>query len=183
MNLKQNLINNKNVYLTETLLYDYIKYIFKDYEIIHNKIVPNSNIKNRPDFRIESIKLIIEFDGYRHYNDSKVIVKDLETTQIWNDLGYNIIRIPYYLQMNIEVLSLLYSYINKEVDTDNISNYKNGFIDKKALRPKDFPLLGLKRFMLDYNKLSAITQNEILNTLDDIDKHILKTFLDKIWDK
>lgn len=80
VDLKNYIINNN--YLNEKLLEIYLKYIFYNHEIIHNKVVPDSGIKNRPDFRIDSLKLIVEFDGYMHYNCTKTILKDARVTQI-----------------------------------------------------------------------------------------------------
>lgn len=64
-NLKTYIINNKNNYLNEKLLGLYLKYIFYGHEIVCNRVVPNSGIKNRPDFRIDSLKLIVGFGKYR----------------------------------------------------------------------------------------------------------------------
>ena len=54
-------------YLTERSLGGLLAKIFPNKEIIHNKKVPNTNCNFRPDYRIEDEKLIIEFNGYRHY--------------------------------------------------------------------------------------------------------------------
>ena len=63
--LKIYIVNNRSNYLNEKLLEIYLKYIFYNHEIIHNKVVPDSGIKNRLDFRIDSLKLIVEFGKYR----------------------------------------------------------------------------------------------------------------------
>lgn len=51
-------------YLTESKLTAELKIIYPELEFIHDKIVPNSGIINRPDFSNDELKLIIEFDGY-----------------------------------------------------------------------------------------------------------------------
>ena len=66
----------KQNYLTEKRLGVILKQIFPNYQFIHDKQVPNSNIKNRPDYRNDALKLIIEFDGHRHYSISKTILND-----------------------------------------------------------------------------------------------------------
>lgn len=171
--LKIYIVNNRSNYLNEKLLEIYLKYIFYNHEIIHNKVVPNSGIKNRPDFRIDSLKLIVEFDGYMHYNCTKTILKDTRVTQIWESLGYKVIRLPYFMQMNKQTLNIFYNILNENIDIDILSNYKLGFIDCKALRVKDFCLYGLFRFIEDLKGLDSDSVNEICDTLDDIDKSIL----------
>jgi hypothetical protein len=42
-------MNNED-YLTEDSLEEFLKQIYPNKEIIRNKIVPNSNLKSRPDF-------------------------------------------------------------------------------------------------------------------------------------
>lgn len=172
-NLKTCIINNKNNYLNEKLLGIYLKYIFYSHEIVCNRVVPNSEIKNRPDFRIDSLKLIVEFDGYMHYNCTKTILKDNRTTKIWGELGYEVIRLPYFIQMNNQTLNIFYNILGENIDVDILSNYKLGFIDCKALRVKDFCLYGLFRFIEYLKGLDNDSVNEICGTLDDIDKSIL----------
>ena len=57
-------------------------------------------------------------------------------------MGYTVIRIPYFIQMNKQVL---YNLINLgDINLDDVtidlitSSYKDGFIDNKAVRIKDF---------------------------------------------
>ena len=40
----------------------------------------NHNI--RPDYRSDSLKLVVEFDGLPHYQDTVVIIKDDKNTEI-----------------------------------------------------------------------------------------------------
>jgi very-short-patch-repair endonuclease len=51
-----------------------LKRIFPSETFIHDKVVPNSNTKTRPDYRCEKLKLIIEFDGDQHYRNVKKLV-------------------------------------------------------------------------------------------------------------
>jgi len=117
-------------YLTEDILEQRLKETYPNYEFIRDKIVPNSGIKNRPDFRNDELKLIYEFDGYSHYSDPKVILSDYKKYEVYKNMGYKIIRYPYFIQ-------------------PEGSNYKHGFIDKKAMLPAYFCELGIKRFLND----------------------------------
>ena len=53
-------------YLTEQNLGNIFSTLLPDTPFIHNKTVPNSGVKMRPDFRFETLKLIVEFDGSQH---------------------------------------------------------------------------------------------------------------------
>ena len=64
-------------------------------------------------------------------------------------MGYTIIRIPYWIQLNDSVLwGLFNEYLSKEWNFyENIaSNYPLGFIDKKAKLPADYSELDLHRY-------------------------------------
>ena len=65
-----------NEYLNEKRLGLFLTSIFTDVEIISNKKVDESVLPFRPDFRIPKLKMIVEFDGFRHYNETKLILKD-----------------------------------------------------------------------------------------------------------
>lgn len=63
-----------NEYLTELRLGSILNE-YSQHKFIHNKFVPNSNLKRfRPDYRCDELSVIIEFDGYAHYCNSKQIV-------------------------------------------------------------------------------------------------------------
>ena len=62
-------------FLTEEILFSYLKIIYPGYEWVHDK----SFIKGkrvRPDYRCEELKVIVEFDGYNHYNSTSRIISD-----------------------------------------------------------------------------------------------------------
>ena len=164
MNLTRNdyyneIHNNKNHYLTENILEYYLKYLFYNYDIIRDKIVPNSKIKNRPDFRIEDLNLIIEFDGDLHFTDSYTILNDMKKELTYTEMGYTIIRIPYWIQLDDMVLwEIFNSYLDEKWDfyEDIASNYPLGFIDKKAKLPADYSELGLTRYYKMYDYYNGI---------------------------
>ncbi len=133
-------------YLTERALVDKLSnYIDKDL-IIHNK----KFLSYRPDIRVDSLKLIIEFDGYRHYNNSNIIIKDYQKDIDYKTNGYRIVRIPYFIQWCNELVT---DILNKQV-TNIIQEYPHGFIDEKAMLPADFCWLGIQRFKEDWNKFN-----------------------------
>ena len=155
-------------YLTEDSLYELLTHLYTDFEIIRNKIVPNSNIKNRPDFRIESKKLIIEFDGYRHYTMPNVILTDINKDKVYSSIGYTVIRIPYFIQMTFELQKLLFDTVCN-VET----SYPHGFIDDAALLPAAYCELGIIRFKNDLEKFKLVYA-DIINSLKYKNKPLLE---------
>ncbi len=147
-------------FLTEKELKKFLLNRF-DCEIIHDKTFPNYKI--RPDFRIEKHKLIIEFDGDRHYRLAKVILEDDSKNKIYADKGYNVIRIPYYVQLSQLVVEKLFGDYIKDVSAYN--NYPHGFIASTALLPANFCEIGVYKFIEELKSFSYI-KKEILSSLE-----------------
>ena len=95
--------------LFRTSLYDYLKAIFPDTDDwIHDKKIPDSDRDFRPDYRSESLKLIVEFDGFPHYKQPDTIRKDAEKTKFYQELGYKVVRIPYFIQLTKKAIKTLF---------------------------------------------------------------------------
>ena len=94
-------------YLTETTLGVFLQNTFPN-NWVHDKIVPNSNIKNRPDYRCDELKMIVEFDGYLHYTSMKSILNDYKKDEVYKQMGYKIIRIPYFVQLESRTIKMLF---------------------------------------------------------------------------
>lgn len=82
----------------------YLKVIFPDVDDwIHDEpigLLFNDKIcRRRPDYRSDKLKLIIEYDGIQHFTSPAQIKRDKETTDIYTSLGYEVIRIPYFIQL------------------------------------------------------------------------------------
>ncbi len=72
---------DKDTGLHRTGMEDYLKVIFPEIPIdnwIHDKVIHGCGRRIRPDYRCESLKLIIEFDGVQHYRNPKRIKADFE---------------------------------------------------------------------------------------------------------
>lgn len=150
---------NKN-YLTEDSLEEFLKQIYPNKEIISNKIVPNSNLKSRPDFRIEEEKIIVEFDGYRHYNSYETQLRDEIKYHHYTYMGYKVIRIPYFIQLSTEVILKLFGIHLPDFE----QTFPHGFIDNKAT-PLDFNYKGLMKFRDDLIIFEKEIAEDILYSL------------------
>jgi hypothetical protein len=82
-------------------------------------------------------------------------VKDSE----YSNMGYKIIRIPYFIQLSHSVVKYLF---NKDINITQ--NYPHGFIDDAALLPCDFCELGINKFSNDLNNFEFI-KNDILQSI------------------
>lgn len=130
-----------NTYLTEEKLGKILDIVYPNEEIIHNKKIPEYEEKCRPDYRLPNLKLIFEFDGSTHFTNPKRIIMDEKNDLFYESLGYKVIRVPYFVQMDanffINILNL---------NIGRIYNYPNGFIDEKAQLPAEFCNLGIRKF-------------------------------------
>jgi hypothetical protein len=92
-------------------LEDYLSVIFPDVperSWIHDKAIEGSNRRIRPDYRCDSLRLIIEFDGVQHYQQPDTIRKDYENQAFYESLGYKVVRIPYFIQLTNDVIKQMF---------------------------------------------------------------------------
>ena len=97
-----------------------------------------SNIE--PDYFIESLRLVFEFDGPNHYNDSLKIMKDERKyknlkyiKKNGKDVVIKIIRIPYFVQLTKDFAKFLFKdlivHFSKELK--NLPSEPEGFYSDK----------------------------------------------------
>jgi hypothetical protein len=77
--------------------------------------VSNVYYRMRPDYRSETIKLIVEFDGLQHYQNPDIIEKDRKNNELYNRLGYTVVRIPYFIQLTKKAVKTLFGKDVSEV--------------------------------------------------------------------
>lgn len=99
--------------LQRTGLDEYLQAIFPETtDWVHDKVIDDlpSKIKSRkrPDYRSQTLKLIVEFDGLQHYTNPDNIIKDKAATEFYRSLGYKVVRIPYFIQLTNKVVKQLF---------------------------------------------------------------------------
>lgn len=98
---------------------EYLKVIYTDTgDWVHDTALGWVNdvyYRMRPDYRSESLKLIVEFDGLQHYQNPDIIEKDKNNTEIYICLGYTVVRIPYFIQLTKKAVKTLF---NKDVSDE-----------------------------------------------------------------
>jgi len=108
----------KDTGLIRTGLEEYLKVIFPETnDWIHNKAFGEHNGQKyniRSDYRSDSLKLIIEFDGLPHYENPDTIEKDVANQKIYESCGYKVVRIPYFIQLSNDVVEKMFGVKVKE---------------------------------------------------------------------
>ena len=136
--------------LCRTGLDEYLSIIFPDVnDWIHDKIIENSNSKRRPDYRSETLKLIVEFDGLNHYTNPLVILNDKSSTLFYENLGYKVVRIPYFIQLTTTAIKILFGV---EMNTSLF----DGKIPSLSVKSKNTPAFlckaGVERMIEEFKK-------------------------------
>lgn len=118
---------DKDTGIHRTGLEDYLKIIFpKVDDWLHDKmlgIVNGISYRYRPDYRSEKLKLIVEFDGIQHYTKPDVIENDLRNTNLYQSLGYKVVRIPYFIQLTNKAVKTLFDVeVAEELFDETVSS-------------------------------------------------------------
>lgn len=150
---KEGLDKDQNI--CRTGLEKYLKAIFPNVnDWVHDKIVPGLMVngkksKIRPDYRSESLKLVIEFDGLPHYQYVDIIMQDEEKNKIYESNGYRVVRIPYFIQLTNDVVyTLFHVKVKEKLFDENIPSLGiNGRHSPAYLCP-----LGITRMAKDFLK-------------------------------
>lgn len=101
--------------LKRTGLDEYLAVIFPNtHDWIHDSTIEGVKSRKRPDYRSESLKLIVEFDGIPHYTMPSNIIRDIENTKFYEELGYKVVRIPYFIQLSNKAVKTLFGVDVKE---------------------------------------------------------------------
>ena len=151
-----------NSYLNEEKLGQILEIIYPKEQIVHNKKIPNYKELCRPDYRLPELKLIFEFDGSTHFCNPKRILMDEKNDLFYKSLGYKVIRIPYFIQMDSKFFK---NILNLEVE--NLYEFPNGFIDDKATLPAEFCTLGVRKYVNLIKSNYKYCLSEIKYSLDE----------------
>jgi len=139
--------------LHRTGLEEYLKVIFpKTSDWIHDKAIGEVNgqrYRKRPDYRSETLKIIVEFDGLQHYTNPDIIEKDIENTMLYNSLGYKVVRIPYFIQLTQKAVKTLFDVeVSEALFDEKISSLST----KGRNSPAYLCPAGVKRMAKEFEK-------------------------------
>ncbi len=135
---------------------------------LHGKTVKTkSGHRIQPDFILDAHRTIIEIDGqnYRvgHYTSAKTCIDDLEKDEKYKELGWKVIRIPAYIQLDKEMIKHLFG-IDYSEDLYPMC-HQHGFLHEQISLPADFCNLGLARFYKEMDAWPDVVKDKILDTL------------------
>jgi very-short-patch-repair endonuclease len=128
-------------YLTESSLGNNLLLLFGEL-FKRDIIIPGSDIKCRADYYSDKLKMIVEFDGPKHFTNAKTIHNDNIKNEVYSKMGLSIIRIPYFIQLSDETISHLFN-----INTNYEQTYNHGFISDDVILPSDYNELGVKKFI------------------------------------
>lgn len=131
---------------------EYLSVIFPNTnDWIHDQMFGEHNgvkYRIRPDYRSDSLRLIVEFDGLPHYQDPAVIIKDDKNTEIYRQNGYKVVRIPYFIQLTNEAVEKLFG-VKVNEPLFNVSYPSLGGLEMKH-NPSCLCPEGLKRMAREF---------------------------------
>lgn len=162
---------DKDTGVCRTGLDRYLSVIFpKTTDWIHDKVIgllpDGTKSRKRPDYRSESLKLIIEVDGVPHYDNPETIRNDIESTKMYESAGYKVVRIPYFIQLSNRAVKTLFGVEVKEDLFDET-------IPSMGIQGKNTPAFicpyGVKRMAEEFKRFPEqyITNINALNAFDD----------------
>lgn len=158
-------------YLTEQSLKPILETKFEN--IITQYTLSN---RKRVDFYMPDDKLIVEFDGNRHYQEYKTMDRDIKNQALLLAQEIRVVHIPYWVQA--EFVMPFYFGILDYRTPDGETAYPNGFVDKNCVRPSDFSFLGWERFLYELNSMPTPIREEIHKTMTDYENYLH----DHLWD-
>lgn len=121
------------------------------------------------DYICEDLKIVVEFDGESwqgggHFTDPTVCLKDQYNTRILTDMGYKVIRIPFYVQLDKYAIKYYFDIDYKDQLYETCTDH--GFLFPDCKTPAFFCELGLKRFYNDLLTLpKEITRSIIVSIM------------------
>lgn len=136
-----------------------------------NKVEKNRGGSLQPDFLSTELALIVEVDGDSnvkyggHFASTKQAKKDIERTKYFHDIGYKVICIPPYIQLD-EVMIDYYFGI-KYTEKLYPAASEHGFAHPLISLPASFCKLGVDRFNRDMEAIPQCVRDKIIQTLKD----------------
>lgn len=158
-----------------TTLRDYLEFLYPENQFVYNQILKKSEVMNRnpdavfrryrPDARCDELNLIVEFDGIQHYQSMITVLKDKDRDEWFRNIGYTVVRIPYWIQLSREVVETLFGI---EV-IDPVCELYYSFTDSRdwglSICPGSMCELGRLRFIDEFRNFDEITRGRVLEDL------------------
>ena len=102
-------------------------------------------------------------DGDEDYWSATHVIGDVERDEIISQAGYQVIRIPYFVQLTPATIDHLFGML--VTDCSPFKDFPHGFIADTVVFPADYCELGIDRFLRDIEEFSCV-KKEILDSLE-----------------
>lgn len=132
---------------------------------VHNKTIPGAPRRTRPDFRCDELKLIVEYNGHRHYTQASTILADAEKRKMYEAMGYTVVEWPYWLQPDKNTVRTYFGKYRARF-SQHFCNFHQGFVSKDCVLPADFCELGVERYNYELSCQDAHTIIRVLWSLE-----------------
>ncbi len=126
--------------------------------------VPRSRRRWDMAYSINGVTTVVEFDGDAHYRDSLKIKVDREKDVAAQEIGYLVVRFPYWLQLTDETIDLYF-----RLSANILQDFPHGFITTKIF-PASFCELGIERFQREMAALPETVKKGVVQSLKDRSK-------------
>jgi len=146
-------------YLTQRKLEQLLKEISGEAWLGKELRLPNSRRRWDMAFKRGSTIFVVEYDGDEHCRNSLKIKTDIEKDETAKKLGYKVVRVPYWIQIDSEMLEHYFG-IKNEIEQD----FPHGFISTKVF-PASFCEKGIERFQTELVSLPSTVKNNVLQSL------------------
>ena len=158
--------------ICRTGLETYLSFIFpncKDW--IHDRplgiVINGKKCMKRPDYRSDSLRLIVEFDGLLHYQKPTNILTDKQNSILYQSAGYTVIRIPYFIQLTkINVERLFGVKCDIELFPENVCS----LCVENENTPAFLCLEGIRRMAREFYQFPDKYEMEIMHLKDKDEK-------------
>ncbi|MFC1896841.1 hypothetical protein ACFL0Q_09355 [Thermodesulfobacteriota bacterium] len=148
-------------YLTERKLAEALAHITGDAWLGKQVKVPGTRMRWDMAFSHESSTLVVEYDGDEHYRNSIKIKGDMAKDQAARDLGYSVVRFPYWVQLDTCTLGHFFG-----LGATIVQDFPHGFITTK-LFPASYCELGVERFARELDGLPSHVQAAVTQSIQD----------------
>lgn len=111
-------------------------------------------------YRRDGATTVVEFDGDEHYRNALKVKVDREKDAIAAELGYSVVRVPYWVQLTTETLRHYF-----ELEGVIEQSFPHGFIATRIF-PASYCELGVQRFRRELEALPAAVRDAVIRSLE-----------------
>lgn len=122
-----------------------------------------------PDFRSDELMMIIEIDGsggryQKHFVEVEQCERDDENIAFYKSLGYKVVAIPMYLQLDREMIKYFFD-IDYKGEPLYPASSEHGFLHPRIALPAKFCKRGIDRFKKEMESIPASVREKVIDTL------------------